>query len=99
MVKNLILGIRPIGPKIKPQIVFSNIWSHQSLDIMFSYHHLQYQTQSYNDPILRKLSHGRMDRQTDRQRDRQTDCETDRSDFTGCCATNAEHPIMKNILK
>ena len=72
MVKNLILGIRPIGPKIKPQIVFSNIWRHQSLDIMFSYHHLQYQTQSYNDPILRKLSHGRMDRQTDRETDRQT---------------------------
>ena len=72
MVKNLILGIRPIGPKIKPQIVFSNIWRHQSLDIMFSYHHLQYQIQSYNDPILRKLSHGRMDRQTDRETDRQT---------------------------
>ena len=39
------------------------------------------------------------DRQTDRQTDRERDCETDRSDFTGCCATNAEHLIMKNILK
>ena len=75
MVKNLILGITPIGPKIKPQI-FSNIWRHQSLVIMFSYHHLQYQIQSYNDPILRKLSHGQMDRQTDRQTDRQRERET-----------------------
>ena len=65
------MGITPIGPKIKPQI-FSNIWRHQSLVIMFSYHHLQYQIQSYNDPILRKLSHGQMDRQTDRQTVRRT---------------------------
>ena len=53
-----------------------------------------------NDPILRKLSDGRMDgrtdgqkdRQSDTQADRQTDRQMDESDFIGCCLTNVERP-------
>ena len=55
------------GPILDPQKIFQNIWLNQSLDIMVSYHHVQYQKKT-NDPILRKLSdgqtHGQMDRQT-----------------------------------
>ena len=38
-----------------------------------------------NDPILRKLSDGWMDRRTDGQ--------MDKSDFIGHCPTNVEHPL------
>ena len=48
-------------------------------DIMVSYHHVQYQKKT-NDPILRKLSKGRKDRQTDE------------SDFIRHFPTNVEHP-------
>ena len=41
-----------------------------------------------NDPLLRKLSDGRTDRQTDRWADGQTD----ESDFIGRCPTNIERP-------
>ena len=37
------------------------------------------------------------DRQKDRQNDRQTGRKTDESDFIGCCATNFERPIPKQI--
>ena len=39
-------GFRPVGSKFGPQIFFfffSKIWLRQSLDIMVSYHHVQYQ--------------------------------------------------------
>ena len=39
----------------------SKIWLSRSLDIMASYHRVQYQKKT-NDPILRKLSDGRTDR-------------------------------------
>ena len=39
------------------------IWLHQSLDFMVNYRHVKYQKKT-NDPILRKLSDGRMDEQT-----------------------------------
>ena len=75
----------PPGPKSRHQFFFffSKIWLHQSLDIMVSYHHVQYQKKT-NDPILRKLSDGRTDGQTDGQRDE--------SDFIGRCPTNVERP-------
>ena len=33
----------PFAPNSGPQIFFSKIWLRQSLDIMVSYHHVQYQ--------------------------------------------------------
>ena len=51
----------PFGPYSSHQnIFFANIWLRQTLDIMASYHHIQYQKKN-NDPILRKLSDGRKD--------------------------------------
>ena len=41
-----------------------------------------------NDPILRKLSDGRMDRRTDGQ--------TDETHFIGRCPTNVERPTTKS---
>ena len=41
---------------------FTKIWLRWSLDIMISYHHVQYQKET-DDPILRKLSDGRTDGQ------------------------------------
>ena len=48
---------------------FSKIWLRQSLDIIVSCHHAQYQKKT-NDPIMRKLSDGRTDGETYRQTDR-----------------------------
>ena len=47
-------------------------------------------SENNNDPIFRKLS----DCRTDRQTDGQTDGQTDKSDFIGCCPTNAKSPII-----
>ena len=71
-------------PKSSHQNCFSKIWLRQTLDIMVSYHHIQYQKKN-NDPILRKHTDGQTD-------DRPTD---DGSDFIGCCPTNAEHQNHK----
>ena len=35
--------LSPLGPNSGSQIFFSKIWLRQSLDLMFSYHHVQYQ--------------------------------------------------------
>ena len=54
----------PFFPNSGCQIKFffsSKIWLSQSLDIMVSYHRVQYREKN-NDPILRKLSDGRTDR-------------------------------------
>ena len=45
-----------------------------------------YKIRKTNDPILRKLSDGRTDRQTGGQ--------TDESDFIGRCPTNVERPTI-----
>ena len=58
---------------------FFKIWLRQSLDIMVTYHHVQYQKKN-NGLILRKFS--------DVWTDGLTDGQTDESDFTGCCTTN-----------
>ena len=47
---------------------FSKICLRQSVDIMVSYHHVQYQKKT-NDPILRKLSDGRKDVRTEGRTD------------------------------
>ena len=41
--------------------------NYYQIDIMFRYHHVQYQKKT-NDPILRKFSDGRIDRRTNRWR-------------------------------
>ena len=43
-----------------PIFFFSKIWLSQLPNIMVSYHHVQYQKKN-NDPILRKLSDGRIE--------------------------------------
>ena len=64
---------------------FLEIWLRQSLDIMVSYHHVQYQKklmiQSWENLVT--------DGQTDRQ--------MDESDFIGRCPTNVERPT-RNFL-
>ena len=55
--------------------IFSKIWLCQSLDIMISYHYVQYKKKT-KGPILRKLSDGRTDGRTDRWTDRRTDGRT-----------------------
>ena len=63
-----------------------------------------------NDPILRKLSDRRTNKETDGQRDRdreterqretdrQTDRQTDNSEFIGRCLTNVKQKINKRII-
>ena len=58
MIKKLVLD------SILTKFFFSKTWLCQSLDIMVSYHHVQYQIKK-NDPILRKLSDGSTDRWAD----------------------------------
>ena len=81
MAKNLVLGrFWLIRPKFGPPIFFSKIWVRQSLDIMVSYHHVQYQKklkiQSWEILAI----------------DWQTDGQTEESDFIGRCSTNIERP-------
>ena len=54
----------PLDSNLDRQIFFSKLWLRQSLDVMVSYHHVQYQKKT-NDLVLRKLSVGRTDGQTD----------------------------------
>ena len=86
MAKNLVLGLilAHLTHIRAAKIFFFKIWLPQSLEIMVSYHHLQYQKKN-NDQILRKPSDGRKDKRTDGQ--------TDESDFIGRCRTNVELPI------
>ena len=53
----------PFVPNLGHQILFSRIWIRQSIDIMISYHHVQYQKKT-NDPIFRQLSEGWTGRRT-----------------------------------
>ena len=78
-----------LGPNSGRKKVFSRIWLRQSLDIMVSYHHVQYQKKT-DDPILRKLSDGQTDGQTDGQ--------SEESDFIGRCPTNVERLIMQKFI-
>ena len=76
MAKNLVLGLilAHFGPNSGCQNFFSKIWLCHSLDVMFSYHHVQYQKklmiQSWENLV--------------------TDGQTDKSDLVGRSPTNAE---------
>ena len=55
----------PFGPNLGHQIFFSKIW--QSLDIMVSYHHAQYQKKLMILSWENLVTEGRTDRRTDRR--------------------------------
>ena len=71
MAKNLVLGlILAHFARIQAaKIFFSKIWLRQSLDVMVSYHHGQYQKKT-KDSILRKLCEEQTDGEKDRQIER-----------------------------
>ena len=86
MIKNLVLG--PILahlakiPVTNFSFFFSKIWLRQSLDIMVSNHHAQYQKKPMIQSWESLVTDGR------------TDGQTDDSDFIGRCPTNVERPKM-----
>ena len=88
MAKNLVLGtilahlVHIRAANLLDSTLAVTRYYGQSLDIMVSYHHVQYQ-KKLNNPILRKLS------------DRQMGRWTDKSDFIGRYKTNGKHPIEK----
>ena len=87
MAKNLVLSlILAPDPNSALQKNFSKIWF-QSLDIMASYHHVQYPKKLMIQS--RKVSDGRTDRQTDGQ--------ADEINFIGRCPTNVERPISFTV--
>ena len=67
---------------------FSRIWLRQSLDIMISYHHVQYQKRR----TIQSREHLVTDGRTDRRTDRQTDRKTGESYFIGRYPTYVERP-------
>ena len=68
------------GPNLGCQFFFffSKIWLHQSLDIMVSYHHVQYQKKLMIQSPENLVTDGQTDRWTDRLTDRQMDQWTNR---------------------
>ena len=66
---------------------FSKIWLRHSLDVMVSYHHVQYQKKL----MIRSWENLVTDRRTDRR--------TDKSDFIGRCPTNVERPKTVGLQK
>ena len=67
----------PFSPNSGRKIFFSKIWLRQSLDIIVSYHHVQYQKKLMIQSRENFVTHGQTDRRTDRW--------TDESDFIGRC--------------
>ena len=61
----------PFWPKFGSLILFKKIWPYQSLDIMISDHHVQYQKnlmiQSWENLVTDGGTDGRTDRRTDRR--------------------------------
>ena len=76
----------PLGPNLGCQIFFF-----KNLAVSVTRYHGQLSSctisEKTNDPILRKVNDGQMDRQADRQ--------MDESDFMGCCPTNIKCPIIE----
>ena len=58
---------RPVGPKFVLSIFFSKIWLRQSLYIMISYHHEQYQKKLMIQSRGNLVTDERTDRKTDRR--------------------------------
>ena len=81
----------PFDSNSERQLFFSKTWLRQRLDIMVSYHHVQYQKKL----MIRSWENLVTDQRTD-HRTRRTDQRTyrrlDRSDFKGCSPTNVECP-------
>ena len=69
--------------------IFGPIWFRQSLEIIVSYHHVQYQKKLMIQSWENLVTDGQTDKRTDRQ--------TDKSDFIGHCSTNTKRPITKLI--
>ena len=63
-------NLGPLDPNSGGQFFLQNLASSVTIDIMVSYHHVQYLKKT-NDLILRKFSDRRADGQTDRQTDDQ----------------------------
>ena len=83
MAKNLVLGLILAHLALIPAAnFFSKIWLCQSLNVMVSYHHVQYQKKL----MIQSCENLVTDRQTDRQG------QVDKSDFIGHYLTNVEHP-------
>ena len=59
-------GFVPFGPNLGCQFFFSKIWLPQSLDVMVSYHHVQYQKKIMIQSWKNLMADGQTDRQTDR---------------------------------
>ena len=94
------------GPDFGPfgknfaQLFFSKIWLRQSLDIMVSYYHVQYQEKLMIQSWENLVMDGRMDRRIDRQMGTDTGMDTGtnsrmREWFHRCCLTNVERPKYK----
>ena len=85
---------RPIWPNSSrqspppPSPPTPNIWLRQSLDIMVSYHHVQYQKKL----MIQFWENLVMDGWTDGHTDRWTDGQTDKRDLIGWCLTKVERP-------
>ena len=81
--KNLVPGwFWHLWPKFRFFIFFSKLWLRQLLDIMVSYHHVQYQ-----ENLMIQSSENLV-----------TDGQTGESDFIGRCRTNFEQPKKKQIM-
>ena len=75
---------------IQATILLKHIWLCQLLDIMVSYHHVEYQKKLMISSWENLVTDRRMDRGS--VRDRWTHRQTDQSDFIGCCLTNIKRP-------
>ena len=84
MTKNLVLGLilAYLAQIWATNFFLTKIWLRQSLDIMDSYYHAQYQKklmiQSWENLVMDEWPDGR------------TDTQTEKSDFIGGCTTNAD---------
>ena len=58
-----------LRPNLGRQVYFSKIWLRQTLDIMVSYHHLQYQKKLMIQSLEKLVTDGRTDGRTDRNTD------------------------------
>ena len=87
MGKNLVSGQIQI-PTANFFFFFSKIFLRQSLDIMVSYHHVQYQKKLMIQSWGNLVTDGRTDGTIDRQ--------ADESDFIGRCPINVECPKGKH---
>ena len=80
-------NLGPLGPNSSRQFVFSKIWLCSSLNIMISYHHVQYQKNLMIQSWVNLVTDGR------------TGSNMDESDFTGRRSSDVERPKDAFILE